>query len=80
MTLKLKFRVPSWEEGRELLQSTAQHYGVEVEVRDADELIITDRFELRFHPDDRGFAFMTCKVYDRVYLTELQSRFAKYTQ
>jgi hypothetical protein len=38
--------------------------GADIEVRDAREVITTERIEIHFHPDDRGFSYITCKLYD----------------
>ncbi|MFW9905861.1 MAG: hypothetical protein ACFFFH_16125 [Candidatus Thorarchaeota archaeon] len=42
----------------------AKELNAELETKDARELISTDSMEIHFHPDDRGFSFITCKLYD----------------
>jgi hypothetical protein len=41
-------------------------------------LISTNGFELTFHPDDRGFAYITCKIHDRTMAPALKAIFAPY--
>ena len=33
-----------------------------IEVHDAKQMIETPHGKVIFHPDDRGFAFITCKI------------------
>ena len=46
------------------MRRIAKELEAEIEVRDAKLVINTDEIEIRFHPDDRGFAFITCKIWD----------------
>ncbi len=46
------------------MEELASKLGTKIESRDANLVIINDRIAVHFHPDDRGFAFITCKVYD----------------
>ncbi|MFX1284353.1 MAG: hypothetical protein ACFFB5_11890 [Promethearchaeota archaeon] len=46
------------------MKEIAKELNTELEIRDARQVIITDRIEIHFHPDDRGFSFITCKLYD----------------
>jgi hypothetical protein len=61
---RVKFRIPTWESGREFMNQIAKELDAEIEVRDAKLIISDDEVEIRFHPDDRGFAFITCKIYN----------------
>ena len=51
-----------------------------VEERDANQIIFNADFELRFHPDDRGFAFMTCKIYtdNDAFISKLEGYFSPF--
>lgn len=65
MSQKRTFRLASWEKGRKFMKEVATAFKIEIEERDADELLLHEKFKLRMHPDDRGFAFMTLKqVYE----------------
>ncbi|MHA1984582.1 MAG: hypothetical protein ACW967_09525 [Candidatus Hodarchaeales archaeon] len=61
---KMKFRVSNWEKSQELMKTISSQFTIPIETRDSDLLIENSDFRLRFHPDDRGFGFITCKVYN----------------
>ncbi len=61
---RIKFRIPTWDEGRDFMKEIAKELNVELEIRDARQVISTDAIEIHFHPDDRGFSFITCKLHD----------------
>lgn len=60
------------------MKELATWANVALEVRDADQLITTDDFQLRMHPDSRGFAFMTCKVFNEEKIPTLEEKFSRY--
>ncbi|MHA1945816.1 MAG: hypothetical protein ACXAC6_09600 [Candidatus Hodarchaeales archaeon] len=35
---------------------------VTIETRDAKQIVETPNGKVTFHPDDRGFAYITCKI------------------
>ena len=61
---KIKFKLSSWEKGEDFMQELAANLQTEIETRDARQIIETDKGKITFHPDDRGFAFITCKIRD----------------
>ncbi|MHA2496547.1 MAG: hypothetical protein ACXAEL_09840 [Candidatus Hodarchaeales archaeon] len=75
---RVKFRIPSWDEAAQFMKKIAAEFNAAIEVRDADQLISTNGFELTFHPDDRGFAYITCKIHDRTMAPALKAIFAPY--
>ncbi|MFW9917304.1 MAG: hypothetical protein ACFFGZ_16990 [Candidatus Thorarchaeota archaeon] len=76
---RVKFRIPSWDEAAQFMKKIASEFNAAIEVRDAAQLISTNGFELTFHPDDRGFAHITCKIRDRSMAPALKALFAPYT-
>lgn len=62
------------------MAKVATDFNSPVEERDANQIIFNADFELRFHPDDRGFAFMTCKIYtdDEVFISKLEGYFSPF--
>ena len=46
------------------MEELASKLDTKIESRDANLVITNERITVNFHPDDRGFAFITCKVYD----------------
>lgn len=46
------------------MRKMAKELETEIEVRDAKLIISNKKIEIRFHPDDRGFAFITCKIHN----------------
>lgn len=75
---RVKFRIHSWDEAAQFMKKIAAEFNVAIEVRDADQLISTNGFELIFHPDDRGFAHMTCRIHDKTLAAALKTFFAPY--
>ncbi len=66
--------MPTWDEGRTFMKEMANELDSELEIRDAKQVISTDAIEIHFHPDDRGFSFITCKLHDE----SLESILEKY--
>ena len=46
------------------MKDVANELDTEIEIRDARQVISTEAIEIHFHPDDRGFSFITCKLHD----------------
>lgn len=46
------------------MEELASKLDTKIETRDANLVITNERITVHFDPDDRGFAFITCKVYD----------------
>ncbi len=60
------------------MEELASKLGTKIESRDADLAITNERIAVHFHPDDRGFAFITCKVYDESEVQILNEFINKY--
>ena len=60
----MKFKIATWDLGTQFMEELATKLDTKVESRDANLVITDERIAVHFHPDDRGFAFITCKVYD----------------
>lgn len=75
---RVKFRIPTWNEGRTFMKEIASELNANVEVQDANELIRTEKVEIRYFPDDRGFAFITCKIFDETIITTLEKYIEEY--
>ena len=52
----------SWEKGEEFIQELAKTTEESIQVKDAKQIIETQDSKITFHPDDRGFAYITCKI------------------
>lgn len=61
------------------MKKIAKTFNTAIEDCDEDQRIVTAGFELTNHPDDRGFAFITCKIHDESMILELESFFAPYS-
>lgn len=46
------------------MEELANKLDTKIESREANLVITNERVVVHFHPDDRGYAFITCKVYD----------------
>ncbi|MHA1989880.1 MAG: hypothetical protein ACW981_03935 [Candidatus Hodarchaeales archaeon] len=77
---KMKFRVSSWDKSQELMQTISKNFTTPIENRDSDLLIENSDFRLRFHPDDRGFGFITCKIFNEEFEEKLNNVFKSYNQ
>jgi hypothetical protein len=44
------------------MQELAKVTEVTIEIRDVKQIVETPFGKVTFHPDDRGFAYITCKV------------------
>ena len=42
----------------------ASKLDTKIKIRDARQIIETSTVRISFHPDDRGFAFIVCKIAD----------------
>ena len=77
---RIKFRIPTWEKGRNFMKEIAEELNAELEVRDAREVITTDSLEIHMHPDDRGFSFITCKLHDKSLKPMLERYMSRYKE
>lgn len=62
------------------MKEIAGEFNAKVEVQDDNQLVLTEEIEIRFHPDDRGFSFITCKLYDESLepiLKQYETRYSK---
>jgi hypothetical protein len=75
----MKFKLSSWEKGEQFMQVLASTLDLRIETRDARQLILLSSGKVTFHPDNRGFAFITAKGVDQGTLdliTTLQKKFS----
>jgi hypothetical protein len=75
----MKFKLPSWEEGEEFIQELATLIEAAIETRDAKQIVETSHGKVTFHPDDRGFAYITCKITNnelKEIISQLQEKFS----
>ncbi|MFX1504883.1 MAG: hypothetical protein ACFFDC_02105 [Promethearchaeota archaeon] len=62
------------------MKEIAEELNTEIEIRDAREIITTDVVEIHFHPDDRGFSFITCKLHDDSLKPMLERYISRYKE
>lgn len=77
---RVKFRISTWKEGRTFMKEVAAEFNAKIEVQDDNQLIITEGIEIRFHPDDRGFSFITSKIHDESLESTLEKYRARYSK
>lgn len=65
---RLKFKLATWENGKEFIEKIAKDKNCEISNMDADLRVQSDDFSVNFHPDDRGFAFISCKIFNDEFL------------
>lgn len=75
---RVKFRIPTWEEGREFMKLIEGQYNAEIITIDADMRIENDAFRLSCHFDSREFSFMKLKIFDSAIESELLEYCMKY--
>ena len=66
----------SWDKGELFIQSLASSLEVDIDTRDAKQVIVLPDGKITFHPDDRGFALITAKNVDST-TAELIRKFQK---
>ena len=74
----MKFKLLSWDIGEEFMQELATVAEATIETRDAKQIVETSHGKVTFHPDDRGFAYITCKITNnelKEIITQLQEKF-----
>ena len=74
----MKFKLPSWDKGEEFMQELATVAEAAIETRDSKQIVETSHGKVTFHPDDRGFAYITCKITNnelKEIITQLQEKF-----
>jgi hypothetical protein len=62
--MKIKFRLPTWEAGDDFMKEIASFLSKPIEERDAKQVIEFADDRISFFPDDRGFAYIVCRVSD----------------
>jgi hypothetical protein len=62
------------------MKEIAEELNAEIEIRDAREVITTDVVEIHFHPDDRGFSFITCKLHEESLKPILEKYISRYRE
>ncbi len=60
------------------MEEFANKLDTKIETRDANLVITNERIVVHFHPDDRGFAFITCKVSNESVIQILNESINKY--
>lgn len=62
------------------MKEIAKELNIEPEIRDARQVISSDSIEIHFHPDDRGFSFITCKLHDESFEPMLEKYIRRYSK
>ena len=75
---RVKFRIPTWEEGTEFMKLIEGQFKAEIITIDADLRIENDAFRLSCHFDPREFSFMKLKIFDSAIESELLEYCIKY--
>lgn len=76
---RLRFKVPTWDEGRELVAKISSTLGVPSKEEDEYLVIEADDYRISMMPDDRGFAFFMIKYSDESLIDKLNPLISKYT-
>ncbi len=66
MTVRYKYKLPSWEKGREIANKIANEYGLSLEEREETIVIYDDeeKIFISFFLDPREFTFVKAKIAD----------------
>ncbi len=62
---KIQFKITSWSEGEKFMEEIAKKLNVQIQPHDENLVISTDEIRINHFPDDRGFSFISCKVYEK---------------
>ncbi len=68
---RVKFRIPTWEEGTKFMKLIESQFHAEIITIDEDLRIENDSFRLSCHFDSREFCFMNLKIFDSKIESEL---------
>jgi hypothetical protein len=74
----MKFKLSSWDRGEEFIQELAKMTEVTIETRDEKQIVVTPQGKITFHPDDRGYAYITCKISNdelKAIITQLRRKY-----
>ena len=74
----MKFKIASWEEGRQFMEEIAEKLEVQIHPHDENLVISTEEIRINSFPDDRGFSFISCKVFNEKMLPILNDFRKKY--
>ena len=77
---RVKFKIPTWDSGREFMNQISNEFKTEIEERDDNLVIVNESIEINFHPDDRGFAFISCKIHNNSVEPILNKFIEQYTK
>jgi len=77
---RVKFKISTWDLGKEFMNQISEEFETEMEERDDNLVIINENFEINFHPDDRGFAFISCKIHNDSVESILKNKIEQYTK
>ncbi|OLS27034.1 MAG: hypothetical protein HeimC3_05010 [Candidatus Heimdallarchaeota archaeon LC_3] len=77
---KIKFKVSTWLKSEELMKKVSSIFNIPIEERDADLILENQNFSLRYHPDDREFGFIFCKIYNVTIRNKLNSILSEYQE
>lgn len=76
---RVKFKISTWDKGHEFMREISKVLNGTIEVRDEREVITTKEIEIHFHPDDRGFSFISCKIHDNSIMPILNEYISRYS-
>ena len=68
---RVKFRIPTWDEGKKFMKLIEGQFDAEINTIDADLRIENDSFRLSCHFDSREFSYMNLKIFDSNIESEL---------
>jgi hypothetical protein len=75
---KTKFRIESWEKGREFMETVTNEFNLENIEIDGDLRITSEQFKLSCHFDAQGFAFILLKLYDEAIESNINKIISQY--
>ncbi len=76
---RLRFKVPTWEEGRELVAEISSKLGVPSKEEDEYLVIEDEGYRISMMPDERGFAFFMIKYSDESLIDKLNPLISQFT-
>ena len=77
---RVRFKVPTWNEGRILIADISSTLGVPSKEEDEYLIVEDEGYRISMMPDDRGFAFFMIKYSDESLLQKLDPLVSKYRE
>ncbi len=75
---KYKFRVPTWNEGKELMDQFGKSLNLVINQIEENLSIENDKLKISCHNDERGFSYFVIRIIDESLNDSIEDKISKY--